>query len=153
MNWEIRPLRPGDGGELARPHRRAILATPLQYYTAEQLQSWAEGLRPEGYSVAPGGHFDIAAARDVVAFCDQAGDEVRGLYVDPDWHGRGIGSALMRLAEQRMMAAGVQVARVHAALSSQSFYEHCGYRVTELTEHPTRGGLVLPSVRLHKPIG
>lgn len=154
MNWQVRALESGDGEALALLHRRAILATSTSFYSTEQLASWAAGLRPEGYIAEPGGWFDVVTAEgSVVAFCDQVAEEVRGLYVDPDWHGHGIGSALMRIAEDRMRAAGVPVARVHAALSSQSFYERCGFRVTEFTAHPTRGGLVLPSVRLHKPIG
>ncbi len=154
MSWRVRALGPGDGEALALLHRRAILATSTRFYSTGQLASWAAGLRPEAYAAAPGGWFDVVTADDrVVAFCDQSGEDIRGLYVDPDWHGRGIGTALVRLAEDRMRTAGVSVAKVHSALSSRSFYERCGFHVTGFTEHPTRGGLVLPSVRLHKPIG
>ncbi len=154
MSWHVRDLESGDGEALALLHRRAILATSTSFYSTEQLASWAAGLRPEAYAAAPGGWFDVVeAAGRVVAFCDHLGDEVRGLYIAPGWQHRGIGSALMRLAESRMTAAGTRIARVHSALSSHSFYERHGYQVVEFAEHRTRGGLVLPSVRLQKSIG
>lgn len=153
MSWFIRPLRPGDGADMARLHQRAIMATHEDFYSVEQRRSWCFGLDPGQYRVPDGGHFDVVEAdAAVIAFCDHIADEVVGLYIDPDWQGRGIGSALMRQAEGRMIALGTMTAKVHAALSSQTFYEKHGYRVTEYTEHRTRGGLMLPSVRLAKSI-
>lgn len=139
---------------MARLHHRAIMATHENFYSVEQRRSWAFGLEPGQYRVPEGGHFDVVEADDVVvAFCDHSVDEVLGLYIDPNWQGRGIGTALMRQAEARMVAAGGRIARVHSALSSQSFYERLGYDLTERTRHRTRGGLLLDSVRLQKSIG
>jgi GNAT superfamily N-acetyltransferase len=154
VTWFIRPLRPGDGGDMARLHHRAIMATHEDFYSLDERKSWAFGLQPGQYKVPENGHFDVVEAEDVVvAFCDHVADEVLGLYVDPGWQGRGIGSALMRQAEGRMIAAGSRLARVHAALSSQAFYERHGYRFIEWTQHQSRGGLVMRGVRLQKSIG
>lgn len=139
---------------MARLHHRAIMATHENFYSLEQLRSWASGLEPDQYKVPENGHFDVVEANDrVVAFCDHIIDEVIGIYIDPAWQGRGIGTALMRQAEGRMVSAGSKFAKVHSALSSQSFYERLGYVMVEASEHRTRGGLVLRSVRLQKPIG
>lgn len=154
MTWTIRPMRAGDGGEMMRLHHRAIMATHEDYYSVEQRRSWAFGLEPGQYKVPENGHFDVVEAYDVViAFCDHTLDEVIGLYIDPAWQGRGIGTALMQQAETRMIAAGSPIAKVHSALSSQSFYERQGFVEAERTQHRTRGGLLLPSVRLQKSIG
>jgi ribosomal protein S18 acetylase RimI-like enzyme len=152
--WTIRPLRPGDGADMARLHHRAIMATHEDFYSIDERRSWSSGLDPAQYKVPEHGHFDVVEADAVViAFRDHVADEVLGLYIDPAWQGRGIGSALMRQAEARMIAMGTTLAKIHAALSSQAFYEKHGYRVTEYTEHRSRGGLLLRSVRLVKSIG
>lgn len=130
------------------------MATSDAFYSLDQRQSWAYGLDPDQYQVPENGHFDVAEADGMVfAFCDHNASEVIGLYIDPSWQGRGIGSALLRQAEARMIVAGTRLARIHSALSSQSFYERHGYVIVERTEHRTRGGLMLPSTRLQKSIG
>ncbi len=153
MSWTIRPMQAGDGAAMQRLHQRAIMATSDAYYSLEERESWAFGLRPDQYVVPANGWFDVAVADDrVIAFCDHGTDEVIGLYIDPAFQGRGIGSALLEQAERRMRAAGATLARVHSALSSQSFYERHGYRELERTTHRSRGGLMLPSVRLLKQL-
>jgi GNAT superfamily N-acetyltransferase len=153
MTWTIRPMRTGDGDAMQRLHQRAIMATPDAYYSLEERQSWAFGLRPDQYVTPANGHFDVVVVDDgIVAFCDHVPDEVIGLYIDPAFQGRGIGSALLGQAESRMRNAGTALAKVHSALSSQSFYERHGYREIERTTHRSRGGMMLPSVRLQKQL-
>lgn len=153
MNWTIRPMQTGDGEAMQRLHQRAIMATSGTHYSLEQRESWAFGLRPEQYVTPANGHFDVVVVDDViVAFCDHSLDEVIGLYIDPAHQGRGIGSALLSQAEGRMRNAGTTLANVHSALSSQSFYEQHGFRETERTTHRSRGGLIMPSVRLQKQL-
>ncbi len=152
-DWTIRPLRDGDGAHLMRLHRSAILAIHPDVYTLEELQSWAFGLRGDQYKSPDGGRFEVVEIGGVVvAFRDHTDDEVLGLYVDPAWQGHGMGAELMRLAEERMVARGAARAKVHASLSAQSFYERLGYVVVQRTEHRSRGGLVMASVRMEKEL-
>ena len=153
MTWTIRPMGLGDGAAMQPLHQRAIMATSDAYYSMEERQSWAFGLRPDQYVAPVGGHFDVVVVDDrIVAFCDHLPDEVIGLYIDPDFQGRGIGGALLGQAERRMREAGTTLAKIHSALSSQSFYERHGYREIERTTHKSRGGMILPSVRLQKQL-
>lgn len=134
-------------------HRRAIMATADTYYSLDERRSWAFGLQADQYVTPANGHFDVAVVDDrIVAFCDHGPDEVIGLYIDPAFQGRGIGSALLGQAEGRMRDAGTTLVKVHSALSSQAFYERHGYREVERTAHRSRGGLMLPSVRLRKQL-
>ena len=153
MTWTIRPMRPGDGHAMHLLHRRAIMATSDTHYSLAERESWATGLRPDQYVTPANGYFDVVEMdRVVVAFCDHGPDEVIGLYVDPAFQGHGIGSALLNQAEGRMRDAGTTLAKIHAATSSQAFYERHGYREVERTMHKSRGGLMMPSVKLQKPI-
>jgi putative acetyltransferase len=154
-SFRIRPFRPADGAALADLHRKAILATSDAYYTGPERDSWAAGLKPEFYVASEEGSIELAVdPKDrPIAFCQCAGDEVLGLYVHPDWQRYGVGRALMQRAEARMASAGHRAVRVHASNSAVPFYEGLGYAVVEATSHKTRGGLVLASTRLTKPLG
>lgn len=153
MNWTIRPMAPGDGDAMCQLHHRAIMATSEAHYSLAERESWADGLRPDQYVTPANGYFDVVEMDSVVvAFCDHGPDEVIGLYVDPAFQGHGIGSALLSQAEARMRGAGTTLAKIHAATSSQAFYERHGYREVERTMHKSRGGLMMPSVKLQKPI-
>ena len=153
MSWTIRPMRPGDGEAMQKLHQRAIMATSDTYYSLEERESWAFGLRPDQYVTPANGYFDVAVADNlVIAFCDHGLDEIIGLYIDPAFQGQGIGSALLGRAESRMRNAGATLAKIHSALSSQAFYERHGYREIERSTHKSRGGMMLPSVRLQKQL-
>jgi putative acetyltransferase len=54
-------------------------------------------------------------------------DEIYGLYVDPQLVNRGIGSGLLRLAEEIMLAAGITKARLEASWNAEAFYVRQGY--------------------------
>jgi putative acetyltransferase len=153
-DFSIRAFAPSDGEALADLHRRAILATSEKYYSLEERESWAFGLKPDFYAPKGGGVLEVALAQDgrAVAFCQSAEDEILGLYVDPDWQGRGAGSALLQRAETMIAGRGHTVAKVTATISAWPFYETHGYRFLADHPHKTRGGLVLAAVALEKPI-
>jgi putative acetyltransferase len=58
------------------------------------------------------------------------GDEIYGLYVNPNWINHGIGSGLLRLAEEIMLAAGITMVRLDASWNAEAFYLRRGYRPT-----------------------
>lgn len=82
----------------------------------------------------------VAEAAGVpVGLAQPAADEVNGLWVDPDWQGRGIGTTLLRAAEERILAQGHR--RPWLTCSgfnprAAAFYRARGYAV-ERREHHT----------------
>ncbi len=152
----VRAFATTDGEALARLHIRAILATSDQFYAAAERESWASALTAQGYanSVASGEIIEVAAdgERAPVAFCSRRGDEILGLYVDPDWQGVGIGGLLLDRAETAIAATGHRIIKIKSSLSAVSFYQTHGYAVTSKGTHATRGGLILGSANLEKLI-
>jgi GNAT superfamily N-acetyltransferase len=152
----IRPFRPADGEALADFHRRAILATSGEFYTRTELESWAAGLRGAGYAsaVQDGEIIEVALdSGDVpIAFCGRRENSVLGLYVDPDWQRHGLGGLLLARAEAAIGGSGYGSVTIKASISAVPFYVRHGYRVVESTRHTTRGGLVLASAVVEKPI-
>ena len=153
--FAIRLFAAGDGEALADLHRRAILASPDEHYTLAERESWASGLDPKFYgSNDDGSVLEVAVREDdwPIAFCHNINDEILGLYVDPDCHGHGAGSALLQRAEAMMAIRGHDVSRVIATTSARAFYERHGYRFVAEHPHKTRGGLVLSAVDMAKTI-
>ena len=149
----VRPFRPTDGPALVDLHTSAILAIPDSFYAPKLKRSWAHGLRPEGYAGQQGVFEVVADDEDrAVAFCHAVGDEVVGLYVHPQWQGRGTGKLLLERAERRIWAEGHDRVQIKASLNARGFYEAQGYALVDTTEHKTRGGLMLACLLLEKRI-
>ncbi len=150
----VRAYEDGDGAILIDVHRRAILAVSDAFYSLAERQSWAFGLSPDLYGPTDSSVVEVALsdAGRPIGFCHSTEDEVLGLYIDPDWHGRGAGRTLLERAEAMVIARSHGLARVKSTTSARPFYEHHGYRFVADFPHKTRGGLVLPAVALEKQL-
>lgn len=95
---------------------------------------------------------DAAADSALAGFCSFKSDEVKGLYVAPEWARRGVGSALLRQAEAAIAARGHCLIRIGASLSGQAFYEHHSYRLVERRAWESRGGLVMAALAMEKAL-
>lgn len=153
--YSIREATPDDARAIMSVHVRAILEMGTSVYTQAEAESWAAKLRPEGYAqVMTDGleRFEVAVdeAGSIVGFCSVTENEIKGLYVDPDWSRCGIATRLVARAEQRIHAEGHKSVVVGAALSGLPFYLARGYAIEEHDEWETRGGLVLQTATVRK---
>jgi GNAT superfamily N-acetyltransferase len=151
----FRPARPEDGPQLLSLHRRAILGEAARTCPLDAALSWACGLTARGYAgaMARGEHIEIAAIDGrIVGFCAVRGEEITGLYVDPELTRRGVGARLAGRALQRIGAAGHARARVASALGAEPFYAAMGFRKTGERLEATRGGLAIPVVEMEQPL-
>jgi putative acetyltransferase len=55
------------------------------------------------------------------------GDRLEGLYTDPDFAGRGIGTELLSKLEVLMRTRGIRTIRAEASLNAEGFYLRRGY--------------------------
>ncbi len=138
-------------------HVRAILELGVSAYTSAEVESWAAKLRPEGYAkvmIEGAEYFEVAidVADAVIGFCSVAGNEIKGLYIDPGWARLGIASAFIGRAERRIGEAGHQSVIIGAARSGLLFYLARGYTAEEEVEWETRGGLVLDATNMRKQL-
>jgi GNAT superfamily N-acetyltransferase len=153
--FSIRAFAPEDAPALCRLHTRAILATPDTFYSKEQRVSWAHGLTPQGYVDASNKDeiYEVAViGGEVIGFCGRTAETVRGLYVDPDFQGRGIGRELLARAEAVLRAEGRTVINIEASLSAEAFYASAGYRKLSEEMRPSRGGLMMGACMMRKDL-
>ena len=77
-----------------------------------------------------------------VGLTQPAADEVNGLWIGPDWQGRGIGRRLLRAAEARIRQEGHGRAWLECSgfnARAAGFYRACGYHLEseEVQQHPS----------------
>jgi GNAT superfamily N-acetyltransferase len=138
-------------------HKNAIQAISPGFYTRAELESWAAGLHPDGYAHAMthrGETFlvaELASCRDsLIGFCSFGAAEIIALYVNPDWQGRRIATALLAKAENVIASARHECIHVGASLAGLPFYARQGYREIRRRGWKTRGGLVVEIVDMEK---
>lgn len=77
----------------------------------------------------------------VVGFIALIGNEVGGLFVDPSFHGRGLGNALMDKARELHSTLEVEVFKENSI--GRRFYNRYGFKLQEEKLHEETGCLTL----------
>jgi ribosomal protein S18 acetylase RimI-like enzyme len=144
----VRAGTPEDAEAIRSVHLAAILGATNAGYSLAQLESWSAGLEAKLYADAMsvrGERYVVATSSDdrIIGFCSFVHDQVRGLYVEPTWKGRGVGTGLLSAAESAIRENRHQRCRLEAALPSVNFYRAHGYRKVAEKDYPTRGGLAI----------
>ncbi|HEV2293195.1 MAG TPA: GNAT family N-acetyltransferase [Tepidisphaeraceae bacterium] len=151
-----------DADDLVRVHFAAVHGTASTAYPSAVLHSWA---------VAPDDARRRAATRQAIERGDElfvvatldgvvcgfgsivpASGELRAVYVDPDFGGRGVGLALLRRLEEMASDHGMSELHMHASINAERFYVKHGYRVVRRGVHRLAGGIEMPCVTMSKGI-
>jgi ribosomal protein S18 acetylase RimI-like enzyme len=122
----IRPASPADAVGVADVYLAAFHATyafPLAH-TDDQVRDWLRGI------VAGEDRTWVAdAGGRIVGMMVLDEDGIDQLYVDPAWHGRGIGSRLVELAKRRR-PDGLALYTFQVNDRARRFYERHGFLAT-----------------------
>lgn len=137
--WKIRSAHSSDAERLLDIRQRAILELAVPTLSVQQAQAWAAGRDlawMEGLiSTSP---LWVACLEGAVAGWVAVEDQrVIGLYVDPPYSCRGIGSRLLAVAEHELSSRGSQTIELEASWNSEGFYLRRGYE--PLTDRPAMG--------------
>ncbi|HJV40602.1 GNAT family N-acetyltransferase [Caulobacter sp.] len=126
----IRRLLGHEGAAAAELHRRAGALIPgydTTLHSAEEFKVfYRDHVMPNG---SVWGAFEDDRLRGHVALLPGWIDH---LYVDPDFHGRGIGSALVILAQQEQ--AELRLYTFQSNTRARALYERHGFAIEELTD-------------------
>ena len=121
-----------DADRLFDMRRRSITALATKKMSAAEAEAWAATLTPAGMEKKLR-ELEIWVAEvsdEIVGWGAIYGDRLEGLYTDPKFTGRGIGTELLRLLEALMQGRGISSVRAEASSNAEEFYLRRGYEPT-----------------------
>jgi GNAT superfamily N-acetyltransferase len=131
----LRRGHPADAGAAAevwlRSRHAAVPLVPTPVHTDEEVRHWFETV-----VVATRETWLAVAGGAVVGVMVLDGDEVDQLYVDPGWQRRGVGAALLRLAQARR-PGGLALWTFQSNHPARRFYEQHGFLAVAWTDGST----------------
>lgn len=115
---------------IARVHAASVRSMCAASYRRDELERWIH-TGPGLYErlLASSTVYVATLSQEVVGFAavSIARREVRALYIDPAFAGRGLGARLLRRLELVARALGLRELRLAATLNAIRFYERCGW--------------------------
>ena len=157
---QTRRAASSDAEAIALAHADSIRSIGPGFYSPEIVEAWGSGLTPDLYIKAmEGGEvFFIATGRldgqpVVLGFATHRVDDDQdgaSVYVRGRAARRGIGTALLRLAEDHARAHGAKTIQIQASLAGVEFYKANGFEELGRGEARLMSGHSMPCVFMRK---
>jgi ribosomal protein S18 acetylase RimI-like enzyme len=136
---KIRLAKDKDYAAIARLHRQTIRNVNARDYTEDQILAWSTRTNAERFRSSANKCKRWVAVEDdkVIGFCDYGlNGEFWGLYVHKEYIGKGIGSHLLKVAEDSLKKLGFKKISLKATITAKNFYKKQGYKVIKKDLHP-----------------
>ncbi|MDU8604771.1 GNAT family N-acetyltransferase [Pseudomonas syringae group sp. 247E2] len=135
MDIKVRPARRADADAISRVVLAALRTSNARDYPVSVIERVQLSFSPSAIErlmqqrrmfVAVA----VAVAGEVVVGTDSLeGQVVRSVFVDPDWHRRGVGRLLMAKLERVALETDIGLLIVPSSLTAQEFYKALGFRL------------------------
>jgi putative acetyltransferase len=122
-----------DANRLFELRRQSITELAAKGMSIAEAASWAEKLTVAGMQrkICELEIWVAEISEKVVGWAAIRGDRLEGLYTDPEFAGRGIGTELLGLLEGLMRGRGIPAVRAEASSNAEEFYLRRGYERTD----------------------
>jgi len=157
---EMRRAHAGDAEAILAAHLDSIRSIGPHFYPPDIVGAWEAGLTPDVYARAMDGGeaFFVATGRIdgqpvVLGFATHRIDDDQdgvSVYVRGSAARQGIGTALLRLAEEHARAHGAATIHIQASLAAVAFYEANGFEQVGRGEAVLMTGRSMPCVFMRK---
>ena len=157
-----RRASPKDAEAIAEAHIDSIRSIGPAFYSPEVVEAWGSGLTPDVYVKAmEGGEAFFIATGDldgetvVLGFSTHRVDDSQdgaSVYVRGGAVRRGIGTALLRLAEEHARVHGANTIQIQASLAGVEFYKRNGFQELARGEALLMSGRSMPCVFMRKTL-
>jgi putative acetyltransferase len=119
----------GDANRLFELRRHSIIALAPKGISVAEAETWAATLTVAGMErkILELEIWVAELSDKVVGWGAIRGDQLEGLYTDPEFFGRGIGTELLSLLEALMRGRGIPAVFAETSSNAEEFYLRRGY--------------------------
>lgn len=134
---EIRRYDFEDAEAHAKVHRESVKGLASEDYPEEVIDEWSKKEPEDSPLDEEKERFVAEEDGCIVGFSDynRKTSELSGLYVKPDYTGKGVGEKLLRKAEQDARDNGLNHLWCESTITARGFYRKHGYELVEKTSH------------------
>jgi GNAT superfamily N-acetyltransferase len=135
-----------DAKEMQRLHTSAVRTTCKDFYNKKQIDAWLEGRSPEGFheGINNGDMFIAEENGKILGFGHAIPSEIVAVFVDPAFHGQGVGKLLLDYG-LKIALNGHQKVKAESTINAEGFYAKHGFK--KLKESSvTRRGVEIPII-------
>jgi GNAT superfamily N-acetyltransferase len=131
---QMREMKRSDGEAVIEVHRESIRGLCRTVYSQDQISIWSTRLTREMFDagIADKSNIGIVATEDDkligYGFMNIAEREIKGMYVIPEFSGRGIGRMILSKLEEHAKSNGINTIKLNSTLNAVPFYERCGFK-------------------------
>ncbi|KPB59660.1 putative acetyltransferase [Pseudomonas amygdali pv. photiniae] len=131
MDIKVRPARRADADAISRVVLAALRTSNARDYPVRVIERVQLSFSPSAIErlMQQRRMFVAVAGEVVVGTASLEGQVVRSVFVDPDWHRRGVGRLLMAKLERVALEIDIGLLIVPSSLTAQEFYKALGFRL------------------------
>jgi ribosomal protein S18 acetylase RimI-like enzyme len=155
----LRPMRDADIPAIRDLHARAFATLARDWHTPEQIAAHVALIQDTPYpddlwrshiTIAEVKHDVVATSGWLVVQGEPRTARIRKVFVDPAMARRGLGSMMVRHAEQQAREAGFDRLIVRANINAVGLYTKLGYAETAKSTMMAADGIELPVMMMEK---
>ena len=126
----IRKFRTEDAGKVSHLIRKTMRHSLIKCYSKKVVDALCRANTPKNLLIrAKTREYFLAVDKGLIVGVNGIkDDEVKTFFVDPKYHGRGVGRLLMQNLEIIAKKRGIKVLMVKSSLFAQGFYKTLGFR-------------------------
>lgn len=134
---KIRKYRFEDAEAHAEVHRQSVRGIASADYSDEIIDAWASKEPEDSPLPEEKVRFVAEEEGEIIGFSDynKETNELSGLYIKPNYTGRGIGEKLLHKAEEDAKQNGLEQLWCKSTITAKDFYQKHGYKLIEETTH------------------
>jgi len=125
----IRSIKSTDLEKVEQIIKKAILETNAKDYPRQVIDFMLQVDPFQPRNTANEREYFVAEDQDIRGVIGLKINEVKTLFVDPAYHGKGIGSSLLSHVESMISTRGFEMSKVYSSVSAKSFYKKHGYAI------------------------